>query len=235
VLRLVEDSDDSDLGPAWFFQAPYDKLVIVPGNMLSPSDTKRDLAFPRSHLEPRGYVAQPGDKPWFCYWNNTLLETFIYINTTSTAGAQQSSEAPSSASASSASESATQSVYGRGYATSSTPTSTAPGAYGPSSTSSLNLMAVLPTMYPKEVKIEERRVPQSPQPYCVQMVIGSNGMRASPYVNSNGQQTVLYINETESGNPSSKRDSLSDMSPRHEFDLVERQSSNVCTCAWRIS
>jgi hypothetical protein len=27
-------------------------------------------------------TAQPGDKPWFCYWNQTMMEFFIYVNQT---------------------------------------------------------------------------------------------------------------------------------------------------------
>lgn len=91
VLNLVSDSQDLSRGPAWFFELPYNKLVILPEGALSVASSKRDL----ENLEDRSYnsagdftsrkgVAQPGDKPWFCYWNGTLLETFIYVSITNT-------------------------------------------------------------------------------------------------------------------------------------------------------
>lgn len=87
-LNLVTDNQDPSRGPAWFFELPYDKLVILPDMMLSPPNSKREL---KESLEARGGhhssddfmrkgVAQVGDKPWFCYWNSTLLEGFVYVS-----------------------------------------------------------------------------------------------------------------------------------------------------------
>jgi hypothetical protein len=85
VLSLVTDSQEPGRGPAWFFELPYNKLVILQEDALSGSGsahTKRDGHGERDHSVSdfmRKQVAQPGDKPWFCYWNGTLLEAFIYV------------------------------------------------------------------------------------------------------------------------------------------------------------
>jgi hypothetical protein len=84
VLNLVTDSQDPSRGPAWFFELPYDKLVILPENAFTSSSSKRDIEYRDSdHSQPplsRDDVAQTNDKPWFCYWNGTLLEAFIYVS-----------------------------------------------------------------------------------------------------------------------------------------------------------
>ncbi|KAH8808425.1 hypothetical protein F5884DRAFT_370352 [Xylogone sp. PMI_703] len=107
ALSLVSDYQDPEKGPAWFFQCPYDKLVILPENALNytygeDGDDNDDDGNGKSKRNPssrevlsRSYsemgVAQPGDKPWFCYWNGTLLEAFIYVNHTDTSSSESSS------------------------------------------------------------------------------------------------------------------------------------------------
>ncbi len=155
-LHLVIDSQIPDRGPAWFFEMKYDKLVIVPEAGLSVTNGKRDLEirdpsnYVTSDFAGKKSVAQPFDKPWFCYWNGTLLEAFIYVNLSSSAATQSSG--PGTASQ-----------------TSSTCTSTAPTktSQAPSSsTSSAQQLPKFPSAYPKVMKIEERRVPNSYPPYC---------------------------------------------------------------------
>jgi hypothetical protein len=68
---LVTGNDDPIRGPAYFFQKSYDKLVILPE---SASITRRGAGASGQS------IVQPGDLPWFCYWNETLLEVFIYSN-----------------------------------------------------------------------------------------------------------------------------------------------------------
>lgn len=85
VLNLVTDSQEPSRGPAWFFELPYNKLVILPEYALTAtSNSKRDVEERGAHspgdFMQRKNVAEPGDKPWFCYWNGTLLEAFIYVS-----------------------------------------------------------------------------------------------------------------------------------------------------------
>lgn len=86
VLNLVSDSQNPNEGPAWFFELPYNKFVILPEGALSMPTSKRDLEVREGHpigdFTQRKNVAQPGDRPWFCYWNGTLLEAFIYVRLT---------------------------------------------------------------------------------------------------------------------------------------------------------
>ncbi|KFY40306.1 hypothetical protein V494_03574, partial [Pseudogymnoascus sp. VKM F-4513 (FW-928)] len=160
VMTLVSDYDDPHLGPAWFFQVNYDKVVILPQEVLSlpasrarrhaaeaevddvieptptptsststpldpnaptstatPASTGTDAAAaasspatnnlsgggsgsgsgsgsgwpPPPGSYPRHNVVTAGSTPWFCYWNGTLLETFVYPNATSEASEKWSS------------------------------------------------------------------------------------------------------------------------------------------------
>lgn len=86
-MTLVNDTNAARYGPAWFYQTFYDKLVIVPATALTPP-SKRGLServhFGMLDFTPvRRGVAQPSETPWFCYWNHTMLETFIYPNASS--------------------------------------------------------------------------------------------------------------------------------------------------------
>lgn len=104
-LSLMLDKDDIHLGPALFFFTAFDKLVVVP-----------DSVFPSSRSKPKGStadesnlfdewldsnkrIAQPGDEPWFCWWNSTILELFIYVNETTSEEAEKAESASDAASA----------------------------------------------------------------------------------------------------------------------------------------
>lgn len=79
---FVHDNDALDEGPAFYFQQEYNKLVVVSSDAMDvPRRRLKRDAYGRwpSWLVQKQY-ATPGDKPWFCYWNNTLLEGFIYKN-----------------------------------------------------------------------------------------------------------------------------------------------------------
>ena len=84
TVQLARDATMLSLGPALFFFTPFDKLVVVHeedfpdpiGGSVSEDDIKSRSS------QPREEFAEPGHRPWFCWWNSTLLETFIYINQT---------------------------------------------------------------------------------------------------------------------------------------------------------
>lgn len=82
----VQDQDDKQNGPAFYFQQFYDKVVVVPEAAISTSSSdkiKRALYSPEWSVpeawQRRKQRAFPGEKPWFCVWNETLLEGFIYV------------------------------------------------------------------------------------------------------------------------------------------------------------
>lgn len=231
ILNLVNDTDELQWGPAWYVEVEYDKLVIVEEDALpSPSNDKRNDINLRDDSLNRKSIPQTGDRLWFCYWNNTVLETFIYVNQTSQSGASAAASsvvmAPSTGSA--------QGSYWGAYPTQSwashgakpSKTSTAPSAASSSSGSKNIIPGMLPG-YPKVVKVEERRIPASAHlPYCVKMEIQPDGS-ALPWEDSNGSPVELHLNETEPSLPgsSAKRSLLG-------TEVTERQTIRMCQCQW---
>lgn len=222
VLNLVTDSQEPSKGPAWFFEMPYNKIVILPEVALTPPATneKRGNGEKEEGRPPGGFmrkgVAQPGDRPWFCYWNGTLLEAFIYVNLTSSAG-RSTSTSPASTTAS---------------ATSSYDSSAPSATAAPSSGSGSSQQFKFPPAYPNVLKIEERRVPgpQAIPPYCVQHIIDDYGA-ATVATNSTGQPVIIYLNETDSS-------VISDMESKRSYHdqesgLSTRDLDSVaCGCVW---
>ena len=191
-LVLMKDKDDLNRGPAYVFQQQYDKLVIVheediPGGI---SSSKRSLLkrwFYKNGLEDRGSligrqekdkwtsdsIAKPVDRPWFCYWNNTILEGFIFVTQDANASASASDPSPSAAATSSGSSQFSGSRLKR-----QSPASPAP--------------------YPKSVKIKERRPLGSSRAYCQQMQI-LNTYQPGPLIDPKTQLVnTVDLSETES-------------------------------------
>lgn len=73
---LMKDKEDLQKGPAYFFQELYDKIVILREWEFNSNGSEGSVG---DWSDRGGDVALPGHKPWFCYWNNTALEGFIYI------------------------------------------------------------------------------------------------------------------------------------------------------------
>lgn len=146
ALSPMLDSRNFDLGPALYFFAVMDKLVIVPQHRfpISATGKRADIAgnLASTDLYPGTKVVAVGERPWFCWWNSTSLQFFVYVNQTT----EQAQYGPS--------------------VTSST-SSVSP------STSSPHLGA---RDYPRRIKfVEKRDIPGAPQPYCQQMQLLDNG------------------------------------------------------------
>ena len=82
LFALVVDLDNETLGPAYHFQTSYNKLVILPGDASIGStpmhnNNKRavDVA-----SEFRKASIPEADNPWFCWFNETMVEGFVYVN-----------------------------------------------------------------------------------------------------------------------------------------------------------
>ena len=227
LMFIARDTYDPKMGPAWIFQNFYDKLVIVEEHKLAPPapNSKRE-----AHLLEKGTlsdftrkgVAMPGDYPWFCYWNNTFLEVFLYVNDTSAAGASMTT--------STAAATTTANSYGW---------SPAPvGGQG-----SWNVLPSPPNFlpyYPKVVKIQERRIPSEDliiPPYCVKKHINGNG-DVEPFLDALGNTVTIQLNETEPPivEPLTKRGAVLYESETYSQDLSERSASapGTCACAWII-
>ncbi|KAI9738972.1 MAG: hypothetical protein M1818_005286 [Claussenomyces sp. TS43310] len=221
-MTLVYDTDSSLYGPAWFYQTVYDKIVIVSEDELSVSlSSKHSLAPADLGGVKKRNLAQVGDKPWFCYWNGTLLETFIYPNASTGATSGQSNSAGT---ASSATAAAVASSTGVASPTSmgSTPSQSASGA---------NYLNQFYSFYPKVFRMEEYRTPATTEtipPYCVQMQI-LNNHQAVPWVSITGQQQRIVLNETDPtslSSSNSRRDHINTLRRRTDDD------EDNCRCMW---
>ncbi|KAJ5228225.1 hypothetical protein N7489_008933 [Penicillium chrysogenum] len=149
-LSMAIDTTDIGMGPALFFLSPFDKLVIVPDDTFSNTISKRawveDGWANANAYKSLKQTAEVGDKPWFCWWNNTMMEFFLYVN--------QSTSYSSSATAST---------------NSNMPASTAGSTLDSKRDDSV-------PDYPRRIKMEERRDdPSREPPYCQQMQIRKNG------------------------------------------------------------
>ncbi|KAJ9316862.1 hypothetical protein DTO271D3_2995 [Paecilomyces variotii] len=168
-LHLMLDKEDTQLGPALFFNTQFDKLVIVDENTF-PTPTaasKRSVAGAEllAAQWSRKTVASAGDKPWFCWWNGTAMEFFMYLNQTTQDAASD----------------ATSLV--------STPTTTA----SPTNSGKAKLKRDYVGDYPRRIKIEEKRdSPNAQQPYCVQMQVLDDGEVSGPI-----NQFQIAIDEVE--------------------------------------
>lgn len=115
-LQLVTDLYQDQRGPAWFFQTEHVKTVIIPEELLSPSQplTKRGDRFSNGSppfgddgFPQRKSTAVHGDRPWICFWHKTVIETFIYVTQNNSLKAISSSNASSISSGSSTATSST--------------------------------------------------------------------------------------------------------------------------------
>jgi len=85
-LALVNLLGNASLGPAFQFQTDYDKLVILPGdasiNVSYSASYKRDV--PDFDWMPAlsGRQIAHDDNPWFCWFNDTSIEGFVFVNRT---------------------------------------------------------------------------------------------------------------------------------------------------------
>jgi len=193
-LQLVTDLDDPTAGPAFQFQVFYSKLVIAPPTAFWPytdgdsQNSKRHvpLANGRDAQSPDERTISAGEQPWFCYWNSTLLEGFIYIQQNATLNNGSSGMSWTASGTTTPPISAPAQCSSTGTASSSIPPSfpppspmtsmgsaagsaypspVVPPACSPQWSNGVDPWTAL-TLYPYVVKLEERRIPGSPQPYC---------------------------------------------------------------------
>ncbi|KAJ5155453.1 hypothetical protein N7492_008256 [Penicillium capsulatum] len=148
-LSMAIDTSETSMGPALFFFSLFDKLVIVPEQEFSSSIAKRswpeDFNSPSRFLD-RKQTAKPGDKPWFCWWNHTMMEFFMYVNESTADTGTSTASLDSEFTAATASA---QALAKRGDRWEN---------------------------YPRKIKVEERRdYSPAPDPYCQQMQVMHDG------------------------------------------------------------
>lgn len=211
-MELVNDTFDAERGPAWFRMLPYNKTVLVEEQFLSASSrVKRngDGGIPPNvgNFQRKG-IAMEGDRPWLCTWPDTFVEMFIYAE-------QNSSYAAASTATITTAPAATSTATGTAATASST---------GTTEVISMSHM----TAYPRAIKVKERRVNESPRPFCVQVLVKADNT-TEPIQDESGNEVVIYIEEIEGSNGMDKRDS----------DLVLRSGDDGdmsdCGCMWFAS
>ncbi|CAK7269161.1 hypothetical protein SEPCBS119000_003430 [Sporothrix epigloea] len=249
-LQMVQDTLDKDRGPAWFKMVTYNKTVIVretyltaPMSQPSSLSSTENNSKQRRHFDGRvagsaskacypghwcGYAAHVGDKPWVCTWPDTILEIFIYPNQNSSACGGSASMSGMTASSIPISTSASLLVAPNGAAKSLvTTSSTAPF---PAFTQMLNL----PPPYPRVVKMEERRMDNSPEATCVQykLTLVGNEIKAVPNLDASGHPIQLNIAEIEPDPtfcPKGKRDQSG---AGEIFKKRDEDDLSKCGCLW---
>ncbi|KAH7078022.1 hypothetical protein BKA63DRAFT_509514 [Paraphoma chrysanthemicola] len=236
TMQLVSDLDYKAYGPAYHFADRYDKLVILRPEELNLFTNKMKRQDFRQRFQVR-----PGDYPWYCFWNSTYIEGYIYVDDNSTAASYTAfpTNAPSGSPSASydlagflatASSAAPASLTGSNSPSGATPTP--PPAVRRDAQSDASLPPRIPP-YPRIVKIEERRLPNSPQPYCQQMVLLDNG-RIAPALNGNDGPKKILLQEVD---PSYEKYFQARATPtgnaKREVGLFERSDpSDACHCQW---
>lgn len=248
-MSLMNDRAGRNKGPAFFFQQAFDKVVVVRESDFAAISTKRSFRETGEYdefaaLEDRDVtqygspdlIATPPNRPWFCFWNGTILEGFIFVTLDSNSiNASTSTSSPAS----------DQPPFG----SNPIPSLTSAGPLGASSKpGSWSKRAMsLPTnlaSFPKIVKIEERRNARNPvQPYCQQMQILYTNMPGN-LRDSTGQLIMVNLTENESLPEESLIEGPQRGPPsrRRSWHLkgdeaVERRdtSKSQCGCQWLSS
>ena len=241
-LVLMKDRDDPTRGPAYMFVQLYNKTVILREDDLLGGypPPKRSLLERWSFNEeavdkPTGLherddstwesdsIAKPAQRPWYCFWNGTILEGFIFITENASTSASENTTSPSAA--------ATSEAYYQ-------------GSYQPPRKRQASSS---PLQYPKMVKIEERRSQfNCVKPYCQQMQILNTGQPGPLHNPITGDLIIVNLDESEppfqhqeqeipggEGGPSGPWDStLTTGGQARRRSHNKRQSPNSCQCEW---
>ena len=254
-MELVLDLDLQAYGPAFHFSANYNKLVILQPDQLSASSgfAKRDETGSRQRFQ-----VEAGDYPWYCFWNNTYIEGYIYAEDNSSAAsvtalptqlATKSLGPTSLTSSASGDVTAAAATVSSSAQTSNTQAAQTAQAAQPAATAASAARrdattdpADSPRMqsYPRIVKIEERRLPNSPQPYCQQMFLLDNGQITIAPNGDDGPIRVLLdeqdptFDEYLSVQPTQTADVQVANNKRGTARQKQRRSdpSNACHCQW---
>ncbi|KAF3491547.1 uncharacterized protein GIQ15_01064 [Arthroderma uncinatum] len=221
-LETVVDSTSVEEGPAYFFYTTFDKLVIIPDDEFPPNvaggQVDESNVIPRSTNRSK-VQSVPGDKPWFCWWNTTHIETFIYANKDASEDDMRTNG-----------EDPDIEIYPTGTASPRQATPT----MSPESATSMPISTAgdgnLPQSYARVVKIKELRFSDaSPSPpYCQQMQV-LDDWSLSMLKNS----TIIQEKDSEAGPRSDDDTDIGDISARSTKVIKSREvGSDQCYCEW---
>ncbi|KAK4697193.1 hypothetical protein P7C71_g860, partial [Lecanoromycetidae sp. Uapishka_2] len=246
ILSLDSDNANPNRGPAWSFVQTYTKVVIVrqqdlpgpsPGSKRSflrrwffDEDSLEGSAnvFARDSEYVDDQVAKAGDQPWYCYWNGTQLEGFIFVTQEANTNGAESDSYPTAASTNAMTQ-AMPSAPHKGRTKRQASPDQAP--------------------FPYPVKIEERRSVYNPtQPYCQQMQVLYN-QQLGFTVPGEDSPLTLQLQETEApfqqkqelrqgGPPAAAATPVMSAAPtslsRREIHVKRGANNNApsCHCQW---
>jgi hypothetical protein len=226
-MQWVTDLRDTGRGPALWFQTVYNKIVVIEGEKFPSADlhlrsTPEELskrAFddkkdykgpaPSMSVDPNvstRYANKPGEEPWYCYFNGTTIEAFIYPQQQiSGANTQQftASQITTDMYSPTAISNSVAPLTGTTTEPTATPTSPqvsaravllprTPGSK-PTTTSDVTTP---PPRFPYIIKIDERRFPNLAfRPFCQKMTVNSDGSIAPKIDSTTGNKTIEFIKE----------------------------------------
>lgn len=258
-LSLVVDQDYPALGPAFHFQGMYNKLVVLE-NLAAGANLRKKHANNKPPMNPDDFrhrsEVKPGDSPWFCYWNQTFIEGYIYVQyNSSDDNAPQPPPPPTSCSPTTSSSSAPTSNLelkpppsSQEESVTPAPSTTLPPTTqlnNPINSYSYSTRPYLhprdpPPDYPRVVKIEERRLPNSPHPYCQKMTILPTGDIVP--ANSSGSLIIVHLQETDptmqefiSASAGGAAAPSGSATTERKRGLLRRDDPpNACHCLWIV-
>jgi len=225
-MQLVTDLDFKGYGPAWHFATTYDKIVVLTPDEFAAGQSlrKREGERPFRHR----FQVQPGDTPWVCTWNGTYIEGYIYVQDNSTAATMTGSLPTPNPTDPFASITTEIASFG-GSVPSPTPSSVQKRQDNENSNSPPSFPR-LPS-YPRIVKIEERRIPNAPQPICQKMQLLENGQLA--LASSENGPIMVRLQEDDPSIGSWLDTVPSDAPSRRRRDVGKRSDpSDSCHCQW---
>ncbi|KAF2867555.1 hypothetical protein BDV95DRAFT_610475 [Massariosphaeria phaeospora] len=228
-MQLVLDLDYKAYGPAWHFSARYDKIVILKPDefVAGASLKKRDDDKPSFRHR---FQVMPGDSPWYCFWNETYIEGYIYVEDNSTA-ASLTSFPTAWPSMPFDTTIPVETAMPLTAATDATVASSAQSTPPPSPVERRGDSDYprLPP-YPRIVKIEERRIPGSPQAFCQKMLLLDNGQLTESQ-SASGDPIKVFLQEED---PTLDEFFAGDAPGRRKRRALQERGdpSDACHCQW---
>lgn len=238
-LQLVSDLDYRGYGPAWHFAARYDKVVVLqPDEFAAGSNLRKRDDDPNKPSFRHKFQVMPGDNPWYCIWNSTYIEGYIYVADNSTAASMTNYPTPNPSDPFNGMMTPTATISASFPGTSSPSATPPPAKRTPQQRGDNGPNWRFPFPYPRIVKIEERRLPGAPQPYCQKMQLLDNGQIA-PASGSTGGNVIVWLQESD---PAMKEFYGAPPGPpppssTENAKLLRRQErrsdpSDACHCQW---
>ena len=231
-MRMVKDEQYPEFGPALQFQVLYGKSIVLPEFAFEfYPDKKRKRGMMPSHFDKNTPFEVNGqsnvDQAWFCLWPDTLLEGFLYLNT--------SSAKLVTSLVSSSTPTATVMDGATGYGEAKAPgmqmkrdmASATPQAYATGSKDSI----------PQRVKLEERRITAEKGmnvPICMKNQFVNTQWQAM--LDASGYLINVTIDEKPPPKPTPYA-AVDNVVRRDVWGLEERQMNSidqmpVCYCQW---